>query len=218
MTPDERPATGLAVAGPGSRSYAFMLDWHIRLLAALVWMLVAVLALKPTWDLRSDSTLFVLVPALAIYFLYHPVVEILLRGQTPGKRMAGVRVVALDGAEPRLRAILIRNALRPVDSLPLFYALGLVTCIITAQRVRIGDLLAGTRLIEAAPQSADGGGDIRDLVDRILERWNRLDPRERDEIGRTLLARLEGTGANPAGARLDDEELRRRLRAWSDRG
>ena len=36
----------LTIAGPGTRSYAFVIDWHIRLLLAGAWLLVATLALK----------------------------------------------------------------------------------------------------------------------------------------------------------------------------
>jgi hypothetical protein len=32
----------LTIAGPGSRSYAFVIDWHIRLLLALQWLLSAI--------------------------------------------------------------------------------------------------------------------------------------------------------------------------------
>ena len=31
----------LAIAGPGTRSYAFVIDWHIRLLIAGAWLLIA---------------------------------------------------------------------------------------------------------------------------------------------------------------------------------
>ncbi|HUY83719.1 MAG TPA: RDD family protein, partial [Steroidobacteraceae bacterium] len=89
----------MALAGPGSRSYAFLIDWHIRVLAALLWIFVAILARPPSWSLSSPAIRIAILPALAIYFLYHPVVELLMRGQTPGKRRAGVRVVARGGGE-----------------------------------------------------------------------------------------------------------------------
>jgi uncharacterized RDD family membrane protein YckC len=49
----------LTIAGPGSRSYAFIIDWHIRLLLALQWILVGHLiyfggfrmASEPGWRL-----------------------------------------------------------------------------------------------------------------------------------------------------------------------
>ncbi len=143
-----------SVAGPGSRSYAFLIDWHIRLLAALAWLLAALLAHRPDWNPHSAGFWIVVGPALAIYLLYHPVVELAMHGQTPGKRYAGVRVVGRDGRAPGVRAILIRNALRPLDSLPIGYAVGLVVSVVTTDRVRLGDLLAGTRLVARTAESA----------------------------------------------------------------
>ena len=162
------------VAGPGSRSYAFLIDWHIRLLAALAWILAALLVRRPDWNPRSAAFWIVVGPALAIYLLYHPVIELAMRGQTPGKRYAGVQVVGRDGRPPGIRAILIRNALRLVDSLPFGYAVGLVTSVITTDRVRLGDLLAGTRLVERAvgpgvqPVVASPGVRVADPARRKL--------------------------------------------------
>jgi uncharacterized RDD family membrane protein YckC len=34
----------LKIAGPGGRSYAFVIDWHIRFLAAVAWFLGGTLA------------------------------------------------------------------------------------------------------------------------------------------------------------------------------
>ena len=147
-------APGGPIAGPGSRSYAFLIDWHIRLLAALAWVLAALLVRRPDWNLRSAGLWIVFGPALAIYLLYHPVVELAMHGQTPGKRYAGVRVVGPDGRDPGIRAILIRNALRLLDCLPFGYAVGLVVSVVTTDHRRLGDLVAGTRLVARETESA----------------------------------------------------------------
>ena len=46
---DIASATGvdlhLNIAGPGARSYAFVIDWHIRLLLALAWLALVALLL-----------------------------------------------------------------------------------------------------------------------------------------------------------------------------
>jgi len=68
----------------------------------------------------------------------HHVVELALRGSTPGKRMAGVRIVARDGGAPSVGALLTRNVFRLVDSLPLFYGVGLITVVLTREHLRIG--------------------------------------------------------------------------------
>ncbi len=222
----------LTVAGPGTRSYAFVIDWHIRLLLALAWVLlglVARLVLPHGADIALTSRLFLLtvaVPAVLIYILYHPVLEVVMQGRTPGKRMAGARVVTREGATPTTGALLMRNVLRLIDSLPVFYVVGLICCLATTQRVRLGDMAAGTVLVidETAAASSPGrfGGRLRSgrlhpealaLVEDLLERWAELDPANRATLARTVLSRLDA-GADPGVlATLDEPALHSRLHA-----
>jgi uncharacterized RDD family membrane protein YckC len=220
----------LDIAGPGSRSYAFIIDWQYRVLLALgwfcgAWLLLRVIALGSEVAIARLQWLAAVAPALAIYLLYHPVLEVLMRGRTPGKRQAGVRIVTRAGATPDSAALLVRNVLRLVDSLPIFYVVGLVSCFITAQRVRIGDLAAGTVLVldhdsaaksrdELASLSAQSGlpAELVDLVRDVLERWPSLEVEKRDELARSLLARLDTAASAEQLAALGDAELLRRLR------
>src|SRR5256885_17200186 len=88
----------LPVAGPGARAYAFLVDWHIRVILALGWFVGGALfyngRFNVTPPLVSDARWFgaVVAPALAIYFLYHHAVELAMRGSTPGKRSEERRV------------------------------------------------------------------------------------------------------------------------------
>ena len=223
----------LPVAGVGSRSYAFLIDWHIRLLLALAWLLgVAVLIglLSPAEDFFSPllnagkaAVYAALMPAAAIYFLYHPLLEIMMQGRTPGKRMAGIRIVTERALTPDVGALIIRNVFRLVDSLPAFYVLGLVVAMFTARQLRIGDLAAGTLLVYdagkrdldfdgviASPTSRLSSGD-RELLDDLLERWSGLDAPLRRGLAEKFLARI---GEPVASGTVS--ELRKRLRKLRD--
>ncbi len=216
----------LTLAGPGTRSYAFVIDWHIRVLLAVAWLLVAVYALRLGLNFRSHDALFSILPAAVIYFLYQPIVEVALRGRTPGKRIAGVRILDRNGGVPGVTALMIRNIFRLIDSLPAFYVVGLATCLLTANRVRIGDMAAGTLLVLedtaaekslARVESLAGGSSLPletlELVDQVLERWKSLEEPHRAEIARKLLARVGPAAASNDLAGLSDGELQRRLRA-----
>jgi len=143
----------LAVAGPGARAFAFLLDWSFRLILAIAWYVVAAplynhgLSFAPPPEARASWFALVLAPAFAIFFLYHLVLEIALAGRTPGKRIAALRIVAQDGSTPTVGALLVRNIFRVIDSLPAIYGVGLATVMIRADHVRIGDLAAGTILV-----------------------------------------------------------------------
>src|SRR5471032_2531357 len=103
----------LAVAGPGARAFAFLLDWIFRLVLASAWYIVAAplynrhLSFARPVEPHTTWFALVLVPPLAIFLLYHVILEILMAGQTPGKRLASVRIVAQDGGTPSVGALLV---------------------------------------------------------------------------------------------------------------
>lgn len=218
----------LAVAGPGARSYAFLIDWNIRLILAFTWYAFGALLFNGRMSLTAPATpsgrwfVLVLLPAAAIYFLYHYVLELAMRGRTPGKRAAGVHVVTRDGGAPGAGALLIRNVFRLIDSLPICYGVGLATVALTREHLRIGDMAAGTLLVyertAAAPPaefSAHGKLDATgmEIVHELLARWAGLEPASRLELARRVLARYAPgeAGDADAGAAADGEALRRRL-------
>jgi hypothetical protein len=93
----------------------------------------------------------------------------------------------------------------------------------TAQRVRIGDLAAGTVLVldEQKPlghfgklaETARLDPDTATLVQELLERWDELEPEHARTLARELVARLD-PGIDPAKtAALDRAALRSRLEA-----
>jgi len=211
----------LALAGPGGRSYAFIIDWHIRLLLALVWALGVVLVGRlrdnPEW-----VPLVAGIPAAIIYLFYHPVVELAMGGQTPGKRIAGVRVVSRRGHPPTVVAILIRNVFRLVDSFPAFYTVGLLAVMLTRDSVRIGDLAAGTVLVYLPKHTRKAADrqrglaqqtrlpiDVAELVSDLLDRWPQLEPSVRKELAVTILQRAGESATSLAGS--SEKELHRAL-------
>lgn len=207
----------LRIAGPGARSFAFIIDWHIRLLAALAWFLVGTLISYGSFDVGDEPPtsfiFFIVLPAVAIYFLYHPVLELIMAGRTPGKRIAGVRIVKNDGAIPGFGAILIRNVFRLIDCLPSVYCLGLIVTVVTEHSVRIGDIAAGTLLVYDEPEDKaldrfSGGALGRfgmqqlELVRDLLDRWDTLRHETRVDLARRLLASLGEDPATVADANL----------------
>ena len=68
-------------------------------------------------------------------------------GQTVGKRLRGIVVVREDGSRCTWGAAGIRNVLRIVDALPIFYVIGVVTAYISSDRKRVGDLAARTVVV-----------------------------------------------------------------------
>jgi uncharacterized RDD family membrane protein YckC len=68
-------------------------------------------------------------------------------GQTVGKRLMKLRVVRANGAPAGMREVAVRTVLRVVDN----YLIGLIVMLATGERrQRIGDLAAGTIVVDAS--------------------------------------------------------------------
>ena len=198
----------LEIAGIGARSHAFLIDWHIRLLLALTWLIAIGFSLfsledmqQFVWDQASSFILlFWFAPAAIIYLLYHPLLEIIMAGRTPGKRMAGIRIVNLQGMTPSASAILMRNLFRLLDGLPGLYILGLATVALTKHQVRIGDLASGLilvydnkisqkqlRTVTDLALTSDLSSNDQALLLDLLERWKQLDLEIKIALGEKFL-------------------------------
>ncbi len=211
----------LAIAGVGSRSYAFIIDWHIRFILALAWVLIVALVVSMmSPEARFFEGFFsalwkhpkiTWIGAALIYLAYHPLLEVLMSGRTPGKRMAGVRIVSITGQTPTVGALLIRNVFRLIDSLPLFYILGLGVALFNQRNVRIGDIAAGTLLvfenktahIKSQLTTHVGQADL-ELLNDIVERWPSLGRAARQRLA---LKYLEKTGEVLTTAEETDERV-----------
>jgi uncharacterized RDD family membrane protein YckC len=145
-----------ALAGPGSRAVAYMIDLLLMLTVCqlLVNLIVYTLALLFS-AFGSDNEVWiaalVTLGSFALYNGYFILFEWLWNGQTPGKRMLHVRVIKHGGYALRFFDTLLRNLLRVVDFLPLFYGVGLTSILFTRDSQRLGDLVAGTLVVYQDP-------------------------------------------------------------------
>ena len=147
------------LAGIGSRFMAALLDSLIQ--AGILLVVIFVAALFAAVPLFGRSPIWVL--ALMIFVLfgimwgYYATFEAIWKGQTPGKRWAGIRVIKDSGRPINAFEAIARNLVRFIDYLPGFYGIGVVTMLLNRKNRRLGDFVAGTIVVhessdrEAAP-------------------------------------------------------------------
>ena len=161
------------LADAGTRASAFLLDVVIIVVAAIVVSLVAIFGLGGL-GVKDAEPLFIV--WLSFIFLLRNVYFIAFeagrRAATPGKRMVGIRVASRSGAGLTLDQVIARNLMREIEIfLPLSILaarggagvadtlstiFGLVWALLFSlfplfnrDRLRIGDLLAGSWVVEA---------------------------------------------------------------------
>lgn len=133
------------VAGIGSRFLAALLD-HTLLALLLSFSCTAVSIIADLAELGLDENLILGLFALGVYLSlcgYHIFFETIWNGQTPGKRIVGLRMVRAGGRPLGFVGSTIRNFIRLVDFLPILYGLGVLVMFIDRRSRRLGDLAAG---------------------------------------------------------------------------
>lgn len=88
------------------------------------------------------------------YFIFF---EGMWQGQTPGKRLLGIRVIEQNGQPVTWGAVWIRNLVRVLDELPGLVP-GIIPMIADKNERRFGDLAAGTLVIRERLQSITAAG------------------------------------------------------------
>lgn len=215
----------LPAAGLGARALAYLLDLLLLFLAWVTGLLLYSISgdlLRQVQALSLAGQLLALGAALAAGWGWDVAWEVAWRGQTPGKRALGLRVVRADGAPVGPVESIVRNALRIVE-VPLGYAPGVLMVALSPRRQRLGDLVAGTVVVQERrydlsrygppPAAARWAGlrgragglldaaEFERLVD-FLRRRPELDAAPRARIAAALAAALAaraGVAAPPPG-------------------
>jgi uncharacterized RDD family membrane protein YckC len=215
------------LAGGGNRGFAALVDFII---ASVIFVGALFLMQQAVNFFGAGALTLSGVLVLVTFFItwcYFVLLEWLWQGQTVGKRMYGLRVIGEDGSPATFTAVLVRNLARMIDFLPGFYAVGLLTVIVTPRSQRLGDLAAGTYVVRAPKPQLDyfslrtmspvgqGAsvetrtmpGEVQRLVREFVSREGKLKVKDRARIAAQIAARVRPYALDVAVA--DDVEFLR---------
>ncbi|MBC7652532.1 MAG: RDD family protein, partial [Deinococcales bacterium] len=80
--------------------------------------------------------------------------ELLMHGQTVGKRVINIKVISLTGNQPNFSQYLIRWLFRLIDIWLSSYLLAIIIIAISEKRQRLGDIVANTTLIKTIARAS----------------------------------------------------------------
>jgi uncharacterized RDD family membrane protein YckC len=132
----------IVLAGLGSRFLARLLDSLIQIVI-IVGLVLGMFRYDTPGVARGVGWVLLFL----VMFAYDVPFEVLNNGRTPGKMAAGIRVVERAGEPIGFIASAIRNIVRIVDFLPVFYVIGSISIVATQDDQRLGDLAAGTYVV-----------------------------------------------------------------------
>lgn len=133
------------LASVGKRFLALALDYFFMLVYVLLFSYL--ISRLPYFGYYERITIFIYVIVFLPVMLYHFLFESILGGQTPGKYLAQIKVVRLDGGRASIYEYFTRWAFNIVDIWMLSAVIGLVAIILSEKSQRLGDMAAGTAVI-----------------------------------------------------------------------
>lgn len=121
-----------------------ILAWIVDMLLILAFVFAILLATNFDFFPSNELIIFLIfLPLLFFDFLFEQFND----GQTPGKKLLKIKVIALDGTQGSLGKHFLRWILRPID-VGISYGLAAVlTILINGKGQRLGDLVAGTSVV-----------------------------------------------------------------------
>ncbi len=149
----EGVAFSIPLAGPIARFLAWAIDFGVTIGITLVLQMAASL-----FAILSPGMVqaLLLVAFFVISVGYAMLFEWFWSGRTLGKFLLGLRVIDVEGLRLGFSQIALRNLVRFLDAVPLFYLVGGLTMLCNRKAQRLGDLAANTVVIrEVAPKQPD---------------------------------------------------------------
>jgi uncharacterized RDD family membrane protein YckC len=139
-----------ALAGVRDRIFAFMVDM-ILLMGSL-----AITSALLAWLFSGTGFISYIIGIITLFsFVFYSLFfELIMNGQTLGKRLLSLKIVKITGNEPSAYDFVVRWAFRFID---IWCSLGSIAIIMissTERSQRLGDLLANTAVIKLNPWSS----------------------------------------------------------------
>lgn len=168
------------LANLGDRLLALIIDYLILMGYAFAIVVLSVL-------FRTDigvpgAVLLFYIPFLFYFLLF----EIIMNGQSPGKKLRKLRVVKVDGTQASLSNYLLRWILWPIDAL---MSIGLFVVILSDRGQRLGDMAAGTVVIKLSSRVSLADtlyAEVDEYYEPVFANVDRLSAKHIELIKRVL--------------------------------
>ena len=183
-------ALGFDVAGLGDRFLAALIDYAVLGAYGGSWVLVLTAL---TGGVGGPWVLSLLTVGLLPVLVYFPFCELVFDGQTIGKRARDLRVMRTSGAAPTLGDLLLRWLLRPIDLWATSGLAAVATVLYTGTGQRLGDLAAGTTVVEQRARASLAETPFTDLPPDYEPTFPGAQSLDRDDVDtvRRVLRQLE---------------------------
>lgn len=140
-----------------------------RALACFIDLLILLFYAIMIQTILPDTGLLYYLFMLLIPGFYHLFCEVLLNGQSLGKKALKIRVVTLTGKKPTMENYFLRWIFRIIEVLGSLGAIASISIASTDKNQRIGDLLAETTVVKVIPENIVSLDTLKGLASKERE-------------------------------------------------
>ena len=149
ITTPENIELDLVLSGAMSRAAAALIDTIIQTIAMCLVGLALFVALSTTGIEAGWLVAATLIVETLIHFLYYMVFELVMNGQTIGKKALHLRVIKENGSPITAKEAIIRNLFRVfIDEM----GVGIIMIFFGKKNKRLGDIVSGTIVVTEEKQ------------------------------------------------------------------
>ena len=156
----------LSPAGFSVRTFAYAIDKTIQWFVLTVIFLLFIIFLN-----NFIGIWIVLIFNFIIEWFYHVFFELFFRGQSPGKKLMGIRVVKNDGSPVDPASSFLRNLLRFADTFFNLFHVSFICIAASRGFRRIGDWAGGTLVVYSLIEK----NISRSISGNYFKKFDRLD-------------------------------------------
>ncbi len=127
----------------GERIGALFIDLLVQI-SYIIGIFYLIFAIKNSFDFPSWLIIMMYLPVL----FYELGSEIILEGQSLGKRAMNIKVIMLDGSQPHIANYFLRWLVRLFEVSSMSGVIALISIAVSTKGQRIGDIAAGTSVIK----------------------------------------------------------------------
>jgi uncharacterized RDD family membrane protein YckC len=136
------------LASLGDRIVGAIIDWVV----IIAYIIVIGVTMSVT-HARPGNFMYLMIILLLPIFFYDLASELLLNGQSLGKKVMGIRVISLSGQQPSFSQYLNRWIFRLIDMTLTSNMLAVILVAATEKKQRLGDIIAGTVVVKIKPRT-----------------------------------------------------------------